>query len=106
MDDIIQSPLFWIGFCQWLVFTPLGIFCQRVLVPKLRLPYEIILEISILLILIGLVLYMPLRLTGNFPIPAGLAFLAYQYGFFSGGVLSIPFSAYLRRYFLEKTNGT
>ena len=98
MNDVLSSAIFWIGLIQWATLFPFVLVSQYFLVSRTSLFIETTLEILVLVVVAGVVLFVPLYASGYLPLPSGYELSSYKYGFVLGALLSIPIREFLKRH--------
>ena len=88
--EVIMSLLFWVGLVQWATLTPLALASQRFLIPRMHQFLEILLDLVVFVVVAAIVIFVPLYVTGNLPLPSGHESSFYMYGFVLGALLSVP----------------
>src|SRR5262249_23315498 len=102
----LQDRLTWVGFAQWIAFFPVIVCCQYLLVPRAGLVLTGIVLIALLATVGSLLLFLPLYLIDDLPLPAQPRLGFYGCAAMLGGFASIPIRQFLTRRFERKNQGS
>jgi hypothetical protein len=96
MQEYFESNLFWVSVFQWMLWPPAVFYAQQRLATSRSVIVNSLIELVLLVVVGGILLFAPLLFMGLYPLPSsGSKF--FVAGAAVGGVISIFISRAIRR---------